>query len=138
MYFFLRFKSYYFGYYGPHGKFQNHTFSRSGLSNLKFTPKYSIAWAEWGIIQDLRFQSYSFGNYGSHAIFEYFSILGKQVTKLAHIFVFSLPEWFWKKIAPNHLIFFMVQWITLPSVARIFLDSEAIFFKILLFWEERS
>ena len=30
-YFFLRLKSYYFGYYGPHGKFQNHTFSRSGL-----------------------------------------------------------------------------------------------------------
>ena len=34
-YFFLRFKSYYFGYYGPDGKFQNHTFSCPGLFFVK-------------------------------------------------------------------------------------------------------
>ena len=35
-----------------------------------------------------------------------FSIMGKKVPKLAHVFDFSPPEWFWKKSVPNSLIFF--------------------------------
>ena len=66
---------------GPHAKFQNRSFTPSGLymkigstdsgGYVKFTPKYIIVGGEGGVSEIvLRLQTYSFGHLGPHAKFQ--------------------------------------------------------------------
>ena len=70
---FVILQSYSFGHLGPHAKFQNCSFTPSGLymkigstdsgGYVKFTPKYIIVGGKGGVSEFfLRMQSYYFGN----------------------------------------------------------------------------
>ena len=75
---FVILQSYSFGHLGPHAKFQNRSFTPSGLymkigstdsgGYVKFTPKCIITGCEGGVSEML--QTYSVGHLGPHgAIF---------------------------------------------------------------------